>query len=193
MAKQQKWKLKSVVLTAVILAMLAASILPFVVFASQKSATTSNSTINVPWWSGDCDDGNYSKHVHDSNGNPVHPYILRDSATGQLAIWKGIESCGPKPLDVPKNQPDNFVYFTATSSQEQEFECTELVKRYLKLTYGLDAISANGDQVVGAYTARSSITGVQNPFFNHRIVNDGKIHMFPIAGDVISSTSNGGH
>ncbi len=87
---------------------------------------------NLPspsWWNGTCDDVNYSNAVHDSNGKPVHPYLITS--------WRGIQVCGPLPWTV--STPDHFVTFPG-GSVEQEFECTELVKRYIYLGYGINAI-----------------------------------------------------
>src|SRR5260221_2058930 len=112
-------------------------------------------------------------------------------ASTSLTNWRGIDVCGPRP-NSSSAKDDNYVQFSKPdgsankdSSVEQEFECTELVKRYLRLAYGLDAISANGGQLVGAYTAK-------HPDFFHSVNNDEnvKIQMFPAEGDVLSFSYN---
>ena len=75
-------------------------------------------------------------------------------------------------------------------SQENEFQCTELVKRYLYLVYGLQSMGGtNGNQVVDNYTAKY-------PNIFHKVVNDanssnlsnGRLHMTPAEGDVLHVT-----
>lgn len=95
-----------------------------------------------------------------------------------LTYWRGIQVCGPLPLSV--STPDNLVDFYAGGSVEQEFECTELVKRYLYLAYKLPSQgNTSGKDVVNVYTKLQG-----SPF--HKVVNDGSIHMVPQEGDVLS-------
>lgn len=103
-----------------------------------------------------------------------------------LTTWRGIQVCGPIPWktagrkDVPEDFPGHGV-------SQLEFECPELIARYLLAAYKLDSQQADGWQVVDTYTRLSG-----SPF--HKVVNDGSIHMAPVEGDVLSyGTSDPGH
>ena len=124
---------------------------------------------NLPsWWNGyNCDSHN------NPNANP-----------NPNSIWRGIQAC------VPQTGKSNMfpVSFFTGWSQENEFQCTELVKRYLYLVYGLQSMGGtNGNQVVDNYTAKY-------PNIFHKVVNDanssnlsnGRLHMTPAEGDVLS-------
>jgi|GEM_PF-5634283 CHAP domain len=146
------------------------------------TTTTQPPQINYglpPWWTDntgkrvDCDKYNY---IHGVPG--VDPTTIKP-----LATWRGLEACGPLPGLVPKLQPDNFVHFFPGASEEQEFECTELVKRYLYMAYGLAPLrSTNGNQVVDNYTAHYPML--------HRVLNDGASQITPVVGDVLSYSLN---
>jgi hypothetical protein len=102
-----------------------------------------------------------------------------------LLSWRGLDVCGPRPDWT--STPDHYTEFASGGSVEQEFECTELVKRYLLLAFGLPSLGGtNGDQIVDNYTNTTLVPGT--PF--HKVVNDaahnGLIHMFPAIGDVLS-------
>lgn len=139
---------------------------------------------NLPDWWRPC--VTYDKVGHctswDMTKNPVqcdgYNYKQKTGITPVLlTTWKGLQVCGPLPLSV--STPDNYVDFYVGGSIEQEFECTELVKRYLYLAYGLKSQPAYGKDVVSVYT-----TLPNTPF--HEIPNDGSIQMAPQAGDVLS-------
>jgi hypothetical protein len=102
--------------------------------------------------------------------------------TGTAAIpltsWRGIDVCGPRPED-STSTPDHYTEFSSGGSVEQEFECTELVKRYLYLAYGLPSLGGtDGSQVVDNYTAAYSSL--------HKVDNHGTVQMFPTEGDILS-------
>jgi hypothetical protein len=108
------------------------------------------------------------------------------TAAKPLLSWRGFDVCGPRPDWTPRT-PDHYTEFSSGGSVEQEFECTELVKRYLLLAFGLPSLGGtNGDQIVDNYTNTTKVPGT--PF--HKVINDaannGKIHMFPVEGDVLS-------
>ncbi|MFL5590846.1 MAG: hypothetical protein ACJ8DI_24805 [Ktedonobacteraceae bacterium] len=171
---------------------------PSVVHAEGISATTHSST-SVPqlkssyplpdWWR-PClqfDKTSYKLCTKwDTSKNPVKcDGVNYQHNTGVKAVllttWRGIQVCGPLPFSV--STPDNYVHFKLGWSVEQEFECTELVKRYLYLAYGLKSLGGtNGDQIVDNYTAAYSIL--------HKVVNNGQIHLFPAEGDVLSFSGN---
>lgn len=91
----------------------------------------------------------------------------------KLTSWRGIEVCGPAPTT------DNPVQFIPNPNKttENEFECTELVKRYLLLLYDLPSVAAYGYQVVDNYT-------LAYPNLLKKITPD--MHIFPVVGDVLS-------
>src|SRR5260221_1520027 len=169
---------------------------------SSFSPTAVQSQDNYPlpdWWRpclkrdnrGNCTTWDVTK-------NPAHcdNYNNPQANPKPLAVWGGLEVC--EPLVGKSNLvPVNFSY-PATSS-ENEFQCTELVKRYLflrdrsLLPLGL----TDGYQVVDNYTAQYSTL--------HKVVNDdpssnlysGKLQMVPDIGDVLSygptSSNSSGH
>lgn len=108
----------------------------------------------------------------------INYQMFTGTAAIPLTSWRGIDVCGPRPNDTP-NYPDHYTEFSTGGSVEQEFECTELVKRYLYLAYGLPSLGGtDGAQVVDNYTAKYSSL--------HKVVNDGTVQMFPTEGDVLS-------
>ena len=130
--------------------------------AQQKAVATSYALPS--WWAG----------YHCDN----HKNIQADPTP--MAIWNGLEVC--KPLPGKSNVVP--VSFFPGWSQENEFQCTELVKRYLYLTYGVQSLGAtNGSQVVDNYTAKYSIF--------HKMLNNGSSSMTPVAGDVLSYGATG--
>lgn len=82
------------------------------------------------WWSGNCDVNN-------------HPgsYPLG-------ASYNGVQACGPGPL---QGGYDYLVHFYSGAWGEYEWECVELVMRYMYLVYGISPYSANGNTVVSNY------------------------------------------
>jgi hypothetical protein len=122
------------------------------------------------WWNGDCDKGNYPQ-----------AYVL--------TTWRGIQVCGPLPGLNSTGRLEDFHDYGAGADQ-YEFQCTELIARYLWAAYGLQSQVANGSQIVDTYT------GLQNSPF-HKVVNDGNLHMAPLEGDVLSygssTQSSSGH
>jgi hypothetical protein len=113
----------------------------------------------------------------------VDSYLLSTNAS-----YDGVAAIGPRPLG--DNEPDVNVYFTsdANASQENEWECTELVKRFLYLEYGVRSIPAYGYQVVDNYS--SPTLGYPSQFY--KIPNDGNAKLYPKPGDVLSYNSVGG-
>ncbi len=120
------------------------------------------------WWNGDqCD----STHYTAGNG---HTPVLQTT-------WLGVQSCGYGPYQNPYNWSDVSVTLPGASAADYEWECTELVKRYLYIAYGATALSStNGDQVVANYASRypSKFKSISN--------TTDSWHGFPNVGDVIS-------
>ncbi len=114
------------------------------------------------WWSGDCD-------VNNHPGS--HPLG---------ASFNGVKACGPGPL---QGGADRWEYFFKGAWGEEEWECVELVMRYMYLVYGIEPYKANGSQVVSNYSG-SRLTQKKN---------DGT--SLPSPGDIVSmgATNTDGH
>jgi hypothetical protein len=136
------------------------------------------------WWNGqDCDATNYQ------NNNSATPqatsYILNNQGTP--AVWNGVEACGPKP-GISTVQPYNApVYFTPNpyNTQEGEWQCTELVKRYELLANNLPSVSADGSQVAANYYT-------QYATYLNKVTNSGHPQQIQV-GDVLSYGSPDNH
>ncbi len=120
------------------------------------------------WWNGDqCDSTHYN------NGNGHTPQLL--------ITWSGIQTCGYGPNQNPYNWSDVSVTMPGASAADYEWECTELVKRYLYLAYSATALSStNGDQVVANYASNYPSK------FKSTTNNTDSWHGFPNVGDVLS-------
>ncbi|HUH98203.1 MAG TPA: CHAP domain-containing protein [Anaerolineales bacterium] len=116
-------------------------------FKSQASPQVSAAGVPVdvgtaPWWSGTCDDNNYYPYTG------VHSVPL-DSA------WHGVPSCGPRPYTV--SSPDHLAAFFSGAFQEYEFECVELVMRFLYQEWGIAPWAGNANQIKNNYPAGSMV------------------------------------
>jgi hypothetical protein len=88
------------------------------------------------WWSGTCNDGNYYPYTD------AHSSLLGSS-------WHGVPSCGPRPMHV--TTPDHPVYFFDGAHGELEFECVELVMRFLYQEWGIEPWPGNGNEIMDGY------------------------------------------
>lgn len=91
------------------------------------------------WWNGDqCDSTHYTSI--NTGDTPV-----------LFTTWNGIQACGYGLNQTPSWSDVNEL-MPGSQSTENEWECTELVKRYLFIAYDAPALgSTNGDQVVANY------------------------------------------
>jgi len=106
-----------------------------------------------------------SSHQHCDSGHFGNTYTL-------LTTWNGLEVCGPVGTNTSVTFPNGV--------GEGEWQCVELVARYLLIVYGAPALSnTNGDQVVANYASTYSSLFTS-------ITNDGNTHAFPKVGDVLS-------
>ena len=65
-------------------------------------------------------------------------------------VLQGVDACGPRPL--ADGTGDVFTeHFFAGAWGEYEWECVELVMRWMYIAYGVHPYSANGYQVVSNY------------------------------------------
>jgi CHAP domain len=105
------------------------------------------------WWSGNCDVNN-------------HPgsYPLG-------ASYNGVAACGP---GTDQGGSDYPVYFFPNAYPVLEWECVELVMRYMYLIYNVDPYGANGSTVVSNYSGNTL----------SQVSNNGS--SLPSPGDIIS-------
>lgn len=130
--------------------------------ASPVLATTGNAPA-PSWWKGTkCDTINHPGSDQLPLGNP-------DVDT---AAYRGVMACGPG-----FNQHGVRVETTfgnAGGATELEWECVELVKRYMYLMYGVLPYSANGYQVAENYSGGAM-----------QVVNDASTTTPPAVGDIL--------
>jgi hypothetical protein len=107
------------------------------------------------WWSGTCDVGNNSGS-----------YPLYSTATNTITSFRGVLACG--------GGGGHGTNFGAGGATESEWQCVELVKRYMWLEWGVVPYSANGNQVVSN----------NNGAIMTKVTNTGS--NLPAVGDVIS-------
>lgn len=117
-----------------------------------------------PWWSGNC-------NVYHHAGS---------QALG--ATFRGLVACGPLGtlVEVDFHAPWPNVH-------QYEWQCAELVKRYLYLAYGVSPYSADGRGVVSGYSTAygGGLT---------KIYNTGGAWHIPAVGDAMAyGTSGAGH
>ena len=148
---------------------------------------------NPPWWIDNngkfsqCDSYQY-QYGHIVNGQPVPgagvpavPLIPPPSKSP----FRGVMPCGP----IPGQNLGYEVQFYPGAIPEYEWQCTELVKRYLYQAFGAPDNKSyiNGQQVVSAYTS-----SLLQPYLNNATPNQ-----VPQAGDVLSfgtsDPNNAGH
>lgn len=166
-------------------------LLTFYAFIIPLKGNIANATApNPDWWV----DNNLSFSQYDDyqykngrthqgtfhSGSGVDSYILSANAS-----YDGVTAVGPRPYG--DGVSDVAAYFTtdANATQELEWECVELVKRFLYLKYGVRSIVASGYQVVDNYES-------VYPTYFKVITNNGSAQVYPKAGDVLSYNSVGG-
>lgn len=155
-------------------------------FATKQSleqlASSGNLINNVKltptWWHGyQCDNNHYN---NDTIDNPNH---LQAQPLG-TSTYRGLVACGPMPYTRKVDVPISFYKGAPT---DYEWECPELVKRYLYLAYGAPQLgNTSGYQVVDNY---------QNALLR-KYQNNGTPGVYPVAGDVLSFadiSGDGGH
>ncbi len=113
------------------------------------------------WWNGKCDDTNYYAHTTPHTHSTV------------LAKWHKVSACGPV------GGPDYAVQFFPGAWGEYEFECVELVMRFLYLEWGIAPWAGNANQIAYSSSLPGSIV------FYH---NDGSHEIVP--GDIITENAS---
>jgi hypothetical protein len=111
-----------------------------------------------PWWSGSCDAGN------DPGSYPLG------------ASYNGVQACGPLP-----GTGGQLVRFYSGAWGEYEWQCVELVMRYMYQVYGIAPYSANGNTVVSNYSGSTLV----------KVSNNGTA--LPSPGDIVSEAGTTGN
>lgn len=142
-----------------------------------------NSTEDLPeppWWNGDdCDDGYYYDQTDE------HSFRLG-------ASYEGLVACGPRPDTYPESSlmnPGPIVHFFEGAWAEYEWQCVELVMRYLYQKYDIAPYSSPGGKDV------VNNLHVYHPDSELEVRWNGAPNQAPEPGDVISfgATSTFGH
>jgi hypothetical protein len=120
-----------------------------------------------PWWK-------------DAQGHPT----VCDTANypGSYALgasYNGVQACGPGPT---QGGADHLVHFFTNAWGEYEWECVELVMRYMYQVYGIAPYSAPGGKDVVANYAGTVLT---------KVTNNGTTT--PTAGDILSFAVSANH
>jgi hypothetical protein len=150
--KSLRAMLRKFVLRVVVVAMLIGS----TVVISTVTASPAKADVGAPsWWSGACNKTN----------NPGS-YALG-------ASFNGVQACGPGSYN--QGGTDRLVHFYTNAWGEYEWECVELVMRYMYLVYGIAPYNAPGGKDVVANYSGTRLTPVPN---------DG--NSLPSPGDIIS-------
>ena len=129
---------------------------------------------SVPsWWGEDatrtsCDIANHSLS-----------YPLAND--GVTTSFDGVVACGPRPDDGGSQVNTTFGGAETDGNHQIEWQCVELVMRYMYLRWGVTPYYANGYQVVSNYSG-SIMTAVTNTGSN-----------LPYVGDVISFNRGNGY
>jgi hypothetical protein len=97
------------------------------------------------------------------------------------ASLNGVQACGPRPLYTTHD--DVTVHFFTGAWGELEWECVELVMRYMYQVYGIAPYSANGYQVVDNYPGPSTTLT--------KTANNGAT--LPTPGDILSFAVSNNH
>ncbi len=116
---------------------------------------------NPGWWTGTCD----------VSGHP--------GSSALAASFNGIQACGPGPY---QGGSDVTVHFYPGAFGEYEWECVELVMRYMWLVYGIEPYNApSGALVVSNYNPKAQPASAVRLV---KVKNDG--HSLPSPGDIVS-------
>lgn len=183
MLKSQRWR-RAVTLAALAVALI--TVLPslpsLALAAPSRSAAPLPNLPSPPWWK----DANGQPTVCDAYHYAQSPQNPSHVASYSLGVsYRGVVACGPRPLwdaSAPKEDPE--VHFFPGAWGEYEWECTELVFRYLYLAYGQKPYKANGGQVVANYATYGN--------GRLKIIHNGTANEAPAPGDVISFDSPDG-
>jgi hypothetical protein len=113
------------------------------------------------WWSGACDDDNYFP------ATGVHSIPLGTA-------WHGVPACGPVTYRPP--YPSHLVHFFTGAWGEFEFECVELVMRFLYQEWGIAPWGGSANTIKNSPPASIDF-----------YINDGT-HAF-VPGDILTEES----
>jgi hypothetical protein len=120
------------------------------------------------WWSGVCDDDNYFP------ATGIHSTLIGSA-------WHGVPACGPVTYRPP--YPRHLVHFFTGAWGEFEFECVELVMRFLYQEWGIEPWGGSANTIKNSPPASIDF-----------YINDGT-HVF-VPGDILTEenlTQTSGH
>lgn len=164
-------------------------------FRKSLNIKVAEATAPTPAWWVD-NNGSFSQYdTYQFNNGRTHQgtfysgYGTDSNIISTNSSYDGVAAIGP--TGTIGGNIDTFFTTDANATDELEWQCPELVKRFLYLEYGTRSIVANGSQVVENYTSPS--TGY--PSVYRKVPNDGSAQIYPKAGDVLSygPTNNTGH
>ncbi len=180
-------KLHSIILIGVLVLLVVA-----LFFRSSLNIRVAEATAPTPAWWVD-NNGSFSQYdTYQFNNGRTHQltpypgYGTDSNIISTSASYDGVAAIGP--TGTVGGNIDTFFTTDANASDELEWQCTELVKRFLYLEYGVASIgNTYGYQVVNNYA-----TTYPTKFY--KIPNDGTAKLYPKPGDVLSyGTSSPGH
>lgn len=119
------------------------------------------------WWDGDCDANHWNSVAASKGWTGAGAHRLG-------AVYLGVPVCGPRPGG--DRAPD--VQWSRAGWGHFEWECTELVHRFMAQVYGVTPYGGNGNAVVRNY--KPSYGG------NLERVDNGTVGKAPLPGDIIS-------
>jgi hypothetical protein len=159
-----------------------------------SSVKVAEATAPSPTWWVD-NNNNFSQYdTYQFNNGRIHQatpypgYGTDSNIISTNASYDGVAAIGP--TGTTGGSIDTFFTSDAQASDELEWQCPELVKRFLYLEYGVRSIPAYGYQVVDNYV--NPTLGYPNQFY--KVPNDGTAKLYPKPGDVLSyGTSSPGH
>ncbi len=134
------------------------------------------------WWDQTQVNGEYTDDCYKSVYDPA-----ADPDSFVMNSWRGIQACGPQPWSVPfsgvQYTPPPLDPNDPAPVPQLMFQCAELAKRYLRIAYGAEFITASGDEIASNY-ASSYPTKFQ------LFTNNGQQPVYPKEGDVVSFTTS---
>ncbi len=153
--------------------------------------TAEATTPNPYWWVDN--NGSFSQYdTYQFNNGRTHQgtaysgYGTASNILSTNASYDGVAAIGP--TGTVGGTIDDFFTSDASASDELEWQCVELVKRFLFMEYGTRSQPANGYQVVDTYANTF-------PTMYKKVANDSTNttnQIYPKAGDILSYNSVNG-
>lgn len=143
-----------------------------------SSDTSQSGYLTPEWWGGGV-----------SSCDPAH-----HGGSSSIGMWHGIASCYPRPGN------DVWVRFTrggaGVGTVQPEWECVEMVERYMFLAWGISPYGASGAQIVSRFNYYYNNSSIAPGIQQVNVSSGNPNHFVPSVGDVLSFgtwDSAGGH